>query len=96
MNQGGREQSGVGFITYISIISRNSRSSLSQFVGKFRTEHSRQDLSTGYYLRVKDNQKIVINQDHFSAYQIVTSAPNNMGAMYKFYLKIYQELRLKT
>lgn len=66
---------------------------LGQYVGKFKTEHNRQDLSTGYYIKVSDNQKIMINQEHFSDYRITKTIPLNIGGMYKFYLKQYHSLR---
>lgn len=62
---------------------------LGQYVGRFRTENQRQDLSTGYLLKVSDDRPIILNRKHFSGYRIVSSAPRNMGAMYKFYLKQY-------
>jgi len=60
-----------------------------QFVGKFRTENARQDLSTCYSARVTDNQEIQLNQEHFSAVKIVTKIPVNTGAMYRYYLTKY-------
>lgn len=66
---------------------------LGQYVGQFRTENQRQDLSTGYLLRASADQPIILNREHFSGYRIVSSAPQDMGAMYKFYLKQYLALR---
>ncbi|QPC82873.1 NUDIX domain-containing protein [Phototrophicus methaneseepsis] len=62
---------------------------LGQFVGKFKTEHHRQDLSTGYIVQVPDNQPILINENHFYSYELATEIPDNMGAMYKYYLGEY-------
>ena len=70
-------------------INPKKRIYLGQYVGKFKTEHSRQDLSTGYYLKISDNQKIKLNKDHFSSYKFIKKAIPNMGAMYKFYLQEY-------
>ncbi|MFH1630894.1 MAG: NUDIX domain-containing protein [Candidatus Aenigmatarchaeota archaeon] len=66
---------------------------LGQFTGKFRTEHNRQDISTGYLLRVSDNQKIIANHEHFHDCRIVKKIPQNMGGMYKYYLQKYFEFR---
>jgi len=64
----------------------NKKIFLGQYVGKFRTEKKRQDLSTGYYIKVNDNQKIKLSKEHFSEIQISYSVPKPIGAMYKFYL----------
>jgi len=67
---------------------------LGQFVGRFRTEHNRQDISTGYAVRAK-TKEIKINQDHFSKYRLITSPsdiPVRIGAMYRFYLNSFFEL----
>lgn len=69
-------------------IDPSQRIFLGQYVGKFQTEHHRQDLSTGYYIRV-NNQKIILNKDHFSGYKIVRKIPQRMGAMYKFHISQY-------
>jgi len=63
---------------------------LGQYVGKFKTENSRQDLSTGYFLKVSSRQKIIINKEHFFDYKITKKIPREMGAMYciNFILKI--------
>jgi ADP-ribose pyrophosphatase YjhB (NUDIX family)/GNAT superfamily N-acetyltransferase len=37
---------------------------LGQFVGRFKTEHQRQDLSTGYWIKVPPRQPIVLNPAH--------------------------------
>ncbi len=52
---------------------------IGQFVGKFRTEKSRQDLSTCYFVKVNDNQEIKLNREHFSIFQIAAHIPANMG-----------------
>ena len=62
---------------------------LGQYVGKFKTEHQRQDLSTGYAIKARDTQLIKLNQDHFSDYLITKKIPSPIGAMYKFYLQKY-------
>jgi ADP-ribose pyrophosphatase YjhB (NUDIX family) len=59
---------------------------LGQYVGKFKTEHERQDLSTGYYFKLPDSTKVTINPDHFSTYKLAKQLPQNMGAMYKYYI----------
>ncbi len=62
---------------------------IGQFVGKFKTEHDRQDISTGYLLHVKDDQEIVINREHFHAFRVAREIPDNIGAMYRYYLGEY-------
>ena len=69
---------------------------LGQYVGKFKTEHNRQDLSTGYYVKVSSNQKIKLNKSHFSEFKLINSKaeiPSNIGAMYHFYLDRYFSLK---
>lgn len=70
-------------------IDTSDKELLGQFVGKFKTEHNRQDLSTGYLVRVPDDQPILINENHFYNYELTTTIPDNMGAMYKYYLGEY-------
>jgi ADP-ribose pyrophosphatase YjhB (NUDIX family) len=62
---------------------------IGQFVGKFKTEHDRQDISTGYLMHVEDDQEIVINQEHFYEFCVTREIPENIGAMYRYYLKEY-------
>ena len=62
---------------------------IGQFVGKFKKEHDRQDISTGYLIHVEDDQQIVINQEHFYAFRVTREIPENIGAMYKYYLEEY-------
>ena len=73
-------------------ITPSKRIFLGQYVGKFKTEHERQDISTGYYIRV-NKQKITLNTNHFSEYKITKKVPLRVGAMYKFYLKKYSVLQ---
>lgn len=70
-------------------INSEKRVFLGQFVGKFKTENSRQDLSTGYLIKVSSGQKIKLNSEHFLNYKIIQKPISNMGAMYKFYLQKY-------
>ena len=67
---------------------------LGQYDGFFRTEHQRQDISTGYHVSVSENQEIRPNLLHFSSFRIIKSQeqiPSNIGAMYKFYLQEYSK-----
>jgi ADP-ribose pyrophosphatase YjhB (NUDIX family) len=76
-------------------IDLDSKRYIGQYVGRFKTEHERQDLSTGYVVRAL-GEKIQINDDHFSDYLIINTmadVPDNIGAMYKYYLKIYFEMK---
>jgi ADP-ribose pyrophosphatase YjhB (NUDIX family) len=64
---------------------------LGQYVGKFKTEHQRQDLSSGYVVSAQGNE-IRLNQEHFSSYRIIKKAeeiPAGTGAMYRYYLSEY-------
>lgn len=64
---------------------------LGQYVGRFKTENERQDLSTGYAVRAL-SPDIQINTDHFSGYQIIKKwgeVPPATGAMYRHYLAEY-------
>jgi len=74
-------------------INPDERVFLGQYVGKFRTEHNRQDLSTGYYLRVPYEEKIVMNPQHFSDIAVTRKLPEHTGAMYAFYFQKYVELK---
>ncbi len=75
------------------VVNPLARIFLGQYVGRFQTEHHRQDLSTGYYLRVSEAQPIHLNTNHFSSYKIVKSSPTRMGAMYSYYVQQYLLLK---
>jgi hypothetical protein len=64
-------------------------------VGKFKTEHQRQDLSTGYWVKVSPRQPIALSPAHFSTMRITYTMQRNLCAMYRFYLQRHQELHLK-
>lgn len=73
-------------------IDPNKKFLLGQYVGKFKTENDRQDLSTGYLIEINLDQKLNINSNHFSTFKIINSKkqiPKNIGAMYKYYLELY-------
>lgn len=65
---------------------------LGQYVGRFRTEHERQDLSTGFLVEAKGANRPRPNPRHFSdmktAYSIA-DVPTKTGAMYRYYLEQY-------
>jgi len=63
---------------------------LGQYVGKFRTEKERQDLSTGYYIHISDTQEIKPNCEHFSDVKITYQLPKPIVAMYKYYFRLYE------
>ncbi len=68
---------------------------LGQYVGKFKTEHNRQDISTGYCVKVSAGQEINLNNAHFSTMKLITSRneiPAKIGAMYRFYLSNYFDI----
>jgi ADP-ribose pyrophosphatase YjhB (NUDIX family) len=62
-----------------------------QYVGRFKTERERQDLSSGYVVRALSGE-LQINPAHFSGLRIIKKAeemPASTGAMYRFYLSRY-------
>jgi len=64
---------------------------IGQYVGKFSTEFNRQDLSSGYIVKALGDE-IRLNENHFSKYQVIKSVdeiPQQIGAMYSFYLNKY-------
>lgn len=64
---------------------------LGQYVGMFKTEHNRQDLSTGYAVNAL-NDNLDLNGDHFFGHRFINAAeeiPESSGAMYKYYLNEY-------
>lgn len=72
-------------------IDADTRRFLGQYVGRFRTEFQRHDLSTGYHVRATTTE-LRINTSHFSGHRLITSAskiPTNTAAMYRFYLNEY-------
>lgn len=73
-------------------IKTDHKTIISQFVGKFTSEHNRQDISTGYLINIPADQKIKFNKEHFSDIKFIKNSkeiPSNMGAMYKYYLIKY-------
>lgn len=70
-------------------IDPTAREFLGQYVGRFRTEFQRQDLSTGFLIRVDGSQPIVLNDAHFSGVRLVREVPRPTGAMYRYYLERY-------
>lgn len=72
-------------------IDPHDRTFLGQYVGRFKTEHDRQDLSTGYLVKATSSQ-VKPNDEHFSGLRLISSAdqiPSGTGAMYVFYLRSY-------
>lgn len=72
----------------------DGRRLLGQYVGRFSTEHGRQDLSTGYVVRALSDE-VRLNAAHFSGYRVVGSlgeVPAGTGAMYRYYLERYFSL----
>lgn len=64
---------------------------IGQYVGRFRTEHNRQDLSTCYALSC-DASGIAVNQEHFSSHCFIKTEkdiPTKTGAMYRYYLNLF-------
>jgi ADP-ribose pyrophosphatase YjhB (NUDIX family) len=72
-------------------IESDTRRFIGQYVGRFRTEQGRQDLSTCYAVNC-EARKIQINTEHFSGYRFVQGmieVPENIGAMYLYFLEEY-------
>ncbi len=59
-----------------------------QYVGKFKTEKNRQDISTCYLIELAGDEHIVMNKDHFSEMMITKEIPKRVGAMYAHYLRL--------
>lgn len=70
-------------------IDPENRIFLGQETAKFRTERGRQDISTGYFIRVPVDQVVRLNREHFSGWRIAREIPNNMGGIYKFFFRQY-------
>jgi colanic acid biosynthesis protein WcaH len=66
---------------------------LGQYVGKFQLEQKRQDLSTGFYIKISDKQQIKFNKEHFYSMKITKKIPTPIGAMYKYYFEQYLRLQ---
>lgn len=77
-------------------IETESKRYIGQYVGRFKSEHQRQDISTGYVVRALPGD-VSFNRSHFSDCQVIKDdgdIPDNIGAMYKYYLgKYFRELR---
>ena len=64
---------------------------IGQYVGRFKTEHARQDLSTGYAVAALSSD-VTLNDSHFSGSRFINTAeelPTAVGAMYRFYVESY-------
>jgi ADP-ribose pyrophosphatase YjhB (NUDIX family) len=78
----------------LTIVAREAKL-LDQYVGRFKTEHERQDLSSAYVVRAT-SKDIRLNEDHFTNCRIISSTgeiPAKTGAMYKHYLMQYFQSR---
>lgn len=73
-------------------IDPSKRQFLGQYVGKFSTEHERQDLSTGYIIRLTGTEVLTPNPEHFSDIRITKELPGKTGAMYKYYFEAASQL----
>jgi len=69
------------------LLDTSNKQYVGQYVGNFKTEHNRQDISTCYAVELVKNQKPTSNYDHFSNFVISKKIPHNVGAMYRYYLK---------
>ena len=74
------------------IIDPRKKILLGQYVGKFKTEHQRQDVSTGYLISLdqKTFRKIDYNKERFSEMRVAKNFPGRAGAMYSYYLKLWK------
>lgn len=75
------------------IIDPSQKTLLAQYVGKFKTEFQRQDISTAYVIRLKGNEELKPNKDHFSGMKITCDVPPKTGGMYKYYIQEYLALK---
>jgi len=72
-------------------IDPNKKEFVGQYVGKFKTEHNRQDISTCYAIKLSKSENIKMNTEHFSHYKVTKTIPKQIGAMYKYYLHLFFE-----
>ena len=72
------------------------REFIAQYVGRFRTEHQRQDLSTCYAVPC-DASDMALNGEHFSRSCFIKKKeeiPARIGAMYRYFLEIYFDRKI--
>ena len=72
-------------------IDPDRREFIAQYVGRFRTERQRQDLSTCYAVPC-DALDMALNSEHFSRSCFIKrkeEIPARTGAMYRYFLEIY-------
>lgn len=70
-----------------------SRKFIGQYVGRFRTENQRQDLSTCYAVSC-DSRDVILNREHFSSICFINDKkeiPKNIGSMYRYFLETYYD-----
>jgi len=67
------------------------REFIGQYVGRFRTEYQRQDLSTCYAVPC-DTRDVALSREHFSGCCFIKETgeiPVRIGAMYRYFLEMY-------
>lgn len=69
----------------------DNKQMLGQYVGNFKSEHDRQDISTGYAVQALSSN-VRLNRDHFTGSRFVNGTdelPTGTGAMYSHYLQTF-------
>lgn len=64
---------------------------IGQYVGRFKVENNRQDLSTCYELRY-NSPTLKINKSHFNGHRFIESKedmPERIGGMYRYFLNAF-------
>jgi len=68
-----------------------ARRFIGQYVGRFASEHHRQDISTCYAVEFNAD-RVAINTDHFSGHRFIKTKeeiPVKTGAMYRYFLELF-------
>jgi ADP-ribose pyrophosphatase YjhB (NUDIX family) len=68
-----------------------TRQFIGQYVGRFKTEHQRQDLSTCYAVSC-DAPEVIMNPEHFTRHCFIRTKeeiPAKIGAMYRYFLHLF-------
>lgn len=71
------------------VIDPSHKRFIGQYVGRFTTEHHRQDISTCYAIPVPADCDARMNREHFSGQRWVRTVPKPSGAMYRTYLQAF-------
>jgi colanic acid biosynthesis protein WcaH len=77
-------------------INPTQRIILGQYTAQFDTDNERQDISTGFLIRLTGAEELAFNKEHFSELVIAKTCPKPAGAMYEYYFQKYLDLQEPT